>query len=1240
MKFLPFLALLLLVSPSYGQERPQVGEVLRNVENLVGVGGEKAPASKSSKLVVGTERIRFFDGSDLKGTLLELDQENNLFWRHESSYEPIRFKFRAIESVVLDRFSKTDVDHSDKHLLRIHMKNGDKLRCDFKTLDKNNLVVQTSFAKEVTVPVENLLKMDFLPQTHEILYDSSEGLSGWKSSNRKSWSAEEGDLVSVYSGSTGTTLPQKDAIEVEFEAQWERSFYLALRFFSDSDGSSYGNTGYHLSFSNNRLNLQVNKRTKGRVSRETLGSAMIDEITSGKKARFSIYAHRERKEFVIRVNDREVARWKDASEDFYPEGNGILFINQGGNSYVRLKELTLTGWDGKFFPMSAKQRKTDSNGQFAIFTNGDSTEASSSSGSGDNFTLKTKRGSFQVPANRLRSLDFHRDKTSEEESESSEQVFLSRSLGRLSFSLQSVNENELVGIHPSFGKFSIPLDMVKRMNCNQNLKKIRSYLDQLAQARKALEDRQPNSATTILNQANPAFRGWYWGRLFLLAENMQSVEQLSFAPHPETGLTSATFAGDSKTILTVGKDGSYGLWNGHARLAEGKFTNPESFPVEIGRFSNEAQKVVTISRPFWLGQTEVTQEQFELIMGKNPSSRKQPDLPVEVSWHDAQAFCKKLNETQKTPPGYEWRLPTEAEWEYACRAGSGGPFCGSKPSQLPAQEDSYGKYLGQFGWFALNSGGQTHPVGRKKPNAFGLHDMHGNVWEWCLDAVKRNKTSFMSDRKTGTIDPFSQEGEWRALRGGNFEVPYSRCRSAYRGANAPTVTNSDRGFRLALAPVLGVEGNSTGINADKDKKIETLSLVLKPIPKGSFLMGSPSSLTAPKAITDSFGDKLITGSSDGKLASTDFSGRPLETLHEFNSSITALASAESSPLALVGCQNGETHLFDLKKNKVLRSFGDHRFPVTSVTFDSNLSSFASSGLDGKVNRYSTEDLALSWTFSTRDHGFGSTDKIEYSKNGSLLLAYGRGSPPIVIKASSGEKVMALRNDLGHPVATHFHPDGKSLVSVTENGLLIFTEISSGIPYNLIRLNLNSIRDFSFSKYSDRIIVSNEEGICSIRTFPRTGTIIVESPDRNRETTPDYFFALSRENKFPISNLSDFMKEKGLKHDPLVPPAGCAYSPDGKWIVTSADGSLRLWRRETDAWVATIAEKLASPIVNCAFSPKGDYIVAKLASGHVLAYPSRVVQASAENPNANESSTNRSKDLPFDDWFGPKAKQTD
>ena len=116
------------------------------------------------------------------------------------------------------------------------------------------------------------------------------------------------------------------------------------------DGASYGNTGYHLSFSNNRLNLQANKRVKGRITRETLGSTTISELTTKKSGRFSVFAHRERKEFIIRLNDREIARWKDASEDFFPDGNGILFINQGGNSYMRLKELSITGWNGKFFP--------------------------------------------------------------------------------------------------------------------------------------------------------------------------------------------------------------------------------------------------------------------------------------------------------------------------------------------------------------------------------------------------------------------------------------------------------------------------------------------------------------------------------------------------------------------------------------------------------------------------------------------------------------------------------------------------------------------------------------------------------------------------------------------------------------------------------------------------------------------------------------------------------------------------
>ncbi len=1209
MKILPPLAFLLLAFTSQGQTLPATApQVL--------IGGtdakvEKQPEEAVRDLVVGLERVRFFDGSDLRGSMISLDNNRNLFWRHESSSDPIRFKFRAVESLVLDRTLPDEADGL-RNQLKIHLGNGDKLRCNFKRLEKDRLVVETGFANRIFIPLDKLRRMEFLPSTHEILYDSTEGLSKWKSSNRKSWTSEEGSLVSVFSGSTGTILPRKDALEVEFDAQWERSFYLAIRFFSDSDGASYGNTGYHLSFSNNRLNLQANKRVKGRITRETLGSTTISELTTKKSGRFSVFAHRERKEFIIRLNDREIARWKDASEDFFPDGNGILFINQGGNSYMRLKELSITGWNGKFFPLASKSRDDDSANAIVTFSNGDSTEITEGTGESDVFSLRTKRGDFEVPLERMRSLAFPSGE--EEEMDTSEQVFLNRSLGRLSFDLKAIDDKTLTGTHPSFGEFTIPLTVIKKMSCNRTLKKIRQYLDQLSKARESLDQRRPDLAVTSLNEANPSYRGWYWGRLMLLSANMQSREVLSFAPHPEKGLTKVAFAGNSETVLSTGKDGNYALWNGHAKLADGEFNDPASFPIEIGRFSNEEQKVVTISRPFWLGETEVTQEQYELLMNKNPSTRKEPNLPVEVSWNDAQAFCRKLGQTEKPPAGYEWRLPTEAEWEYACRAGSTGPYSGSSAGQLEPDEASYARHLGKFGWFSQNSSGQTHPVRGKKPNGFGLYDMHGNVWEWCMDSVKRNKTSFMNDRKSGLVDPYSGEGEWRALRGGNFEVPYSRCRSAYRGANAPNVTQSDRGFRLALAPILNEEGNASALPKPEDLKIENLSLSMIAIPKGSFLMGSPSSLTAPRAITDSSGDSLLTGSGRGVLGKTDFSGKPVIALYEFNASISALSSLSDPELALAGCLDGSAHLYDIEAKRLVKSFRDHRFPVTSVVFSPKGDVFATSGLDGSINLYEREGLALKWSFSGADQGIG-VDAIEFSGDGKLLLASAQGSAPVLVDAGEGKMIRILDIGIGGFVASHFHPDGKSVVSVTEKGQLVFVNVPSGVAYNLIRLNLSGVRDFSFSPHGKRIIVSNEEGICSIRDFPDKGTIVVKPPQGELETTPDYFFAMTIEGKASMGSLSDFMQERNLNYGPDAAPAGCAYSPDGKWFVTAVDGALRLWRSETDGWVATLAENLAAPVTDCAFSPDGSYVVAKLQTGHLLAYPSGTGE---KTPNAIKS----------------------
>jgi len=205
---------------------------------------------------------------------------------------------------------------------------------------------------------------------------------------------------------------------------------------------------------------------------------------------------------------------------------------------------------------------------------------------------------------------------------------------------------------------------------------------------------------------------------------------------------------------------------------------------EQGRKADEGpQHEVTITKPFYMGLTEVTQAQYEAVIGKNPSELKGPTNPVEnVSWEDADEFCRKLSEkTRRTV-----RLPTEAEREYACRAGTKTRF---------SFGDSDGD-LGDYAWVAGNSGGKAHLVGQKKPNAWGLYDMHGNVTEWCADW----NGSYSSGPST---DPQGAgSGRFRVARGGSWYLDDpGNFRCADRNRNlAPTYRNSHLGFRCAMTP--------------------------------------------------------------------------------------------------------------------------------------------------------------------------------------------------------------------------------------------------------------------------------------------------------------------------------------------------------------------------------------------------------------------------------------------------------
>lgn len=202
---------------------------------------------------------------------------------------------------------------------------------------------------------------------------------------------------------------------------------------------------------------------------------------------------------------------------------------------------------------------------------------------------------------------------------------------------------------------------------------------------------------------------------------------------------------------------------------------------EKGRFDSESPvHKVTINTSFYLGKSAVTQKQWKIVMDNNPSHFKGENRPVEmVSWKDAQEFITKLNEKEGND---KYRLPSEAEWEYACRAGTQTRyFFGDDESKL-----------NEYAWYAGNSGGETHSIGQKKPNSWGFYDMHGNVWEWVQDEWHENYNGAPSDGITweegSTLDRVSRGGSWYC----NTEF----CRSASRFRREAESSLGNLGFRL------------------------------------------------------------------------------------------------------------------------------------------------------------------------------------------------------------------------------------------------------------------------------------------------------------------------------------------------------------------------------------------------------------------------------------------------------------
>ena len=209
----------------------------------------------------------------------------------------------------------------------------------------------------------------------------------------------------------------------------------------------------------------------------------------------------------------------------------------------------------------------------------------------------------------------------------------------------------------------------------------------------------------------------------------------------------------------------------------------------LGYPDEEPVTWVRISRGYWLGRYEVTQAAWQEVVGSAPSWFSGcGECPVEnVSWHDAQEFIDRLNARSR---GARYRLPTEAEWEYAARAGTSGEAAWEQAVRTGDNWEGHAASLDAIAWYEDNSGGRTHPVGQKEPNAWGLHDMRGNVYEWVQD--------WHSDYPGGSVtDPRgASSGRRRVVRGGNWGGEAWRCRASDRAADPPETRNERVGFRL------------------------------------------------------------------------------------------------------------------------------------------------------------------------------------------------------------------------------------------------------------------------------------------------------------------------------------------------------------------------------------------------------------------------------------------------------------
>ena len=1156
----------------------------------------------------GTERLTFTDNSYLLGNLEGVTQNKKIHWLHHSAETPLEFDFSAVHSITLNRQPEKQLSSSPKLLLEVYLKSGDFFRGTLLKLDKNALKFSTDFSDSITVNVREVSHLIFLPESYKVIFDSSTDFKNWKKSNSKSWRQEQGDLISAFSGSTGSTLPKVDSLAIKFKAVWERSFYLALRLFSDSDGSNYGDIGYHLSFSNHRINLQSNKIVNGRTIRESIGSVLVDELAGAKSGNFQVFANRIKKEFMVQINGFEYARWRDTDTEYLPQESGLLLINQGGNSFVQLEHLSISGWQGEYSPHSLSQVEQSMGEAVIYFKNGDATPVEQIFSTDEKLTIDTEHGLLKVPLPRIQRIDFHANQdllphnteATPDWQPIEDQILLEKNKGLFGLNVEKIQDGQLLGRHPILGSISIPLHLVKKVKANLTLHYTNEHLGLLDAAHILIQEQKAQKALSILERARPSYRNWYWHRLSFLANNLLIKEKGRFLVQPVSGKTKGLWLDSNHSILTLNPKHHFSIWKNDREVHRQKISSTGN--PEFKRKENESLSLSELSNDFWLSKTEITQHQYHAITGQGINDDESAKLPIEVNWQDAKKLGDILTKKHPLPKGFSWRLPTETEWEYACRAGSKGPYHLTGKSTLEPNPLNHQKYLGNFAWFRSNSNNQIQKVGQKKPNAWGFHDMHGNVAEWCLDASSHNKMDWVSNRKPRQINPLGKIGSSRMIRGGGFHSSFDECRAAYRDARDTHSEKNKFGFRVAVG-----RNHEAAVSNQKadiiDQVVQGLGseITMIKVKAGTFLQGSPDHEYLPDATPSSDGKFILFADKSKTLKKFKMSDSSVSALFSFDEDIVELSISNDNKTAFVGCENGAIYAFDLLKNQVLSKNHQHSEAILAIAINPTDSLLVSAALDGKIILKNLLTQEIIWTLDG-DGTHECTDFMEFSQDSAQILTSGKYCPAQLLEASSGTSQIIAETKNNLCLKAKWHPSGRFILVLEPGGVIKQIETKEQILYRIINFELPKVHDFDLSPNARDLLLVTEEGLCTTQKFPDDNAIFIIHPNKKLEIAPDYFFRLSKQTDTPSEKklAAHISRYKNLVN--LVLDDAVAESPDGAWTVTTLDGKLRIWNQNTGTFFKTLGGNMISPFSTCAFSSCGRFIKSELQSGHSLIFP--------------------------------------